>query len=568
MMCSISQSLQGYLWSHFLPRSWPNQAGTPLRLAEQRAPSTISGISAAARDKIFHESELTQRYFNILVRDDQGKPNPRVSCTSGNFDVRKRIAKELADLGLHPLGANGSFEWRMNGTSTDGCEQGIANVIGYVKGSELPDEFLMWVAHYDGPNNQGPSRTSQGNRDTDDAYDDASSVAVGISLAATLAKDPPKLSVIFFFSDAEEGWDNVGTSPLGSKPGELTDVAKKLCTSSWMPAPNASKPCSNYPIGFYSWSQSPSVDLQKVRLLLDADPLGAPGVAGSDFVAVVGAESSRGLQDLLAAYWPSFDGATKPIFANRNYAKVNYDDIDPVTATYSCNRSSVHCLPDKGIPYVWLAQPGFQHYHGGQMAPITALLAKFGKYVLADFSSLTPYYALDDSAGFHPEVLDRTFATLLPLLRALANSPRELQSLRYDGSVYRAPYTLRDAMNNKAIIDHLIDALSKGSAVTYIPDDATKAFLRLLRAMSIQLWMTLTYYNSNPWYWRTAPEAVYPGYIFQQLAPLIFAVTSGIDFYSVADPNKQVYVAPGSNELQSTRSLRGLFEELKELRWD
>eukprot|EP00442_Polarella_glacialis_P002575 CAMPEP_0115070264 /NCGR_PEP_ID=MMETSP0227-20121206/13016_1 /TAXON_ID=89957 /ORGANISM="Polarella glacialis, Strain CCMP 1383" /LENGTH=558 /DNA_ID=CAMNT_0002456757 /DNA_START=34 /DNA_END=1710 /DNA_ORIENTATION=+ len=505
----------------------------------------------------------TQKYMMALVRDDQGKPNPRVTCTAGNFHARKTISAELAALGLQPLGVNGSFEWKVDGTSIPGCEQGIANLVGYVKGTEEPDEFLMWVAHYDGPNNQGPSGASQGNNATDDAYDDMSSIAVGLSLAAALSKDPPKLSVIFFFSDGEEGWDNVGVPPLGSDPTGLTKVAKELCSSGRVPYPPGTDPCKNYPIGFTAWAQKPTVELQKLRLLLDADPLGAPGVAGSDFVAVLGTESTPGLQALFEAHWPGFEGATRPIFANRNYAASNYDDVDALTGKYSC--SGTHCLADAGVPFVWLAQTGFQKYHGGMMAPVTQLLEKFGKYVFADFASLTPYYALDQSSGTDPKVLDRTAATMLPLLRALADNTKDLQSLHFNKSVYEGTprYTLRDAMNNKADVDYLIAALSKGSAITHIPEDATTAFLRLLRPMSWQLASTLMYYKSNPWYWNTDPDTIYPGKIFQTVAPLIFAVTIGIDFYSVADPNRQIYSVSTAPE----GTLDSALKELRELKF-
>eukprot|EP00931_Biecheleriopsis_adriatica_P115286 TRINITY_DN91099_c0_g1_i1.p1 TRINITY_DN91099_c0_g1~~TRINITY_DN91099_c0_g1_i1.p1 ORF type:complete len:418 (+),score=57.85 TRINITY_DN91099_c0_g1_i1:88-1254(+) len=343
-------------------------------------------------------SAYPQTYMNLLIKNQTGKPEPRVTCTTGSFEKRHIIMKELAALGLQPLGTNGSFEWILKDTAIPGCDYGIANVIGYVKGTEQADEFLMWVAHLDGPNNQGPS-SANGNGITDDTYDDASSVAVGLSMANALSKTRPRRSVIFFFSGGEEGWDNVGLPVPGQS---LSNVAKALCSSGRVPHPNGTDPCMNYPIGFTAWVQQPSVDLQKLRLLLNADPLGAPGVAGSDFISLLGAESTPGLQSLLESKWPSFPEAVRPYWGNRNYASTNYDDVDPLTRSYECGNMNAPCLADGGVPYIWLAQVGFQRYHGGLMIPVLSILEKFGSYVGADFTSLTAYYALDQVSATRP----------------------------------------------------------------------------------------------------------------------------------------------------------------------
>jgi len=195
------------------------------------------------------------------------------------------------------------------------------------------------------------------------------------------------------------------------------------------------------------------------------------------------------------------------------------------------------------VPYMWIAQTGFQRYHGGLMADVTDILAKYGGYVGADFASLTPYYALDRLAASNPDALDRAASTLQPILRALADNTTRLHGLKFNSTPYegKPKYTLRDAMNNKAVVTYLVAALSKGSAITHIPEDATAAFQRLLQIMSLQLDATLAYYKYNPLYRGKSPDEIVPGVVFQTLAPLIFAVTIGIDFYSIADPNRQVY---------------------------
>merc|ERR1740123_2679085 len=122
-------------------------------------------------------------------------------------------------------------------------------------------------------------------------------------------------------------------------------------------------------------------------------------------------------------------------------------------------------------------------------------------------------------------------------------------------------------MNNKGVVDYLIDALKKGSAITKIPEDATTAFLRLLRPMSVYLAGIQSYYKISPWHWSTDPDTVYPGGRFQDVAPLVFALTVGIDFYSVANPDRQIYAAPAPESNATADTLDGLFEELRELQW-
>ena len=62
-------------------------------------------------------------------------------------------------------------------------------------------------------------------------------------------------------------------------------------------APGRNGTCHNYPIGFTAWAETPTIDLKTLRLVLTLDPLGAPGIKNHDFVAVLGTESTPGLQE-------------------------------------------------------------------------------------------------------------------------------------------------------------------------------------------------------------------------------------------------------------------------------
>jgi len=163
-------------------------------------------------------------------------------------------------------------------------------------------------------------------------------------------------------------------------------------------------------------------------------------------------------------------------------------------------------------------------------------LEKLGKDSLCDWKNLRTYTAPDTVAALSPAVLERTAATLLPLLRNVANALTH-DSLLFDRSVYQKPrYTLRDAMNNKNISDTLVAALARGHDVTHIPADATEAFLCMLKDMSVTLQTSIT--KSKLEHPSTAPEEVYPDGKFQQVAPLMYYIVLGIDSYSDANPNR------------------------------
>lgn len=72
------------------------------------------------------------------------------------------------------------------------------NVVGYIRGSEKPDSFLVVTAHYDHLGMMGDSAYFPG------ANDNASGVALMLSLAKHFAEHPPKYSMAFIAFAAEE----------------------------------------------------------------------------------------------------------------------------------------------------------------------------------------------------------------------------------------------------------------------------------------------------------------------------------------------------------------------------
>ena len=147
------------------------------------------------------------------VTNNDGKPNPRISCSAGIEHARQLLAGKMKAMGLMALGQGNDYLYTVPGTKDDECPGGITNLIAGLPGSDeqLKEEYILLGAHLDGPYNQGPS-AKEGNLETDNSYDDGGSVAAVLSLAKYFKDNPIKRSLLLILSDGEEGIGNVQTS--------------------------------------------------------------------------------------------------------------------------------------------------------------------------------------------------------------------------------------------------------------------------------------------------------------------------------------------------------------------
>lgn len=72
------------------------------------------------------------------------------------------------------------------------------NVIGYIPGTEHPDSFVIFSAHYDHLGRLGPDVYFPG------ANDDGSGIATVLDLARHYSENPPRYTTVFMFFGAEE----------------------------------------------------------------------------------------------------------------------------------------------------------------------------------------------------------------------------------------------------------------------------------------------------------------------------------------------------------------------------
>jgi hypothetical protein len=118
----------------------------------------------------------------------------RETATAGAAKAKNYIIAEFKKGGVQPLGK--AFEQAFPLPKKTEGAQG-ENIIGYIKGSEKADEYIVLSAHYD----------HEGIKDGkiyNGADDDASGISALFAFAEYFQKYPPKHSVILAAFDAEE----------------------------------------------------------------------------------------------------------------------------------------------------------------------------------------------------------------------------------------------------------------------------------------------------------------------------------------------------------------------------
>lgn len=110
--------------------------------------------------------------------------------SSGNETARAMIEQRFTALGLKQFGTS----YRQPFSSRSGT--GI-NVIGYLEGTQLPNEFVLFSAHFDHIGTKNGQVVAG-------ADDNASGTAAVLRLADYLKKHPPARSVAFCLFDGEE----------------------------------------------------------------------------------------------------------------------------------------------------------------------------------------------------------------------------------------------------------------------------------------------------------------------------------------------------------------------------
>jgi Zn-dependent M28 family amino/carboxypeptidase len=174
------------------------------RLIETRRMAVPMDRDAAASAPHRLDPERLLLDLQILSSDRfQG----RATDAPGGVLASTLISARFGELGLQPFGA--SFEhpfsfthrsiralWRRNRPFTKTFTQ-ATNIVGYVKGTSRPDDFIVVSAHFDHLGTIG-GEVFHG------ADDNASGTAALLAIAAWVQRHPLRVSVAFAAFDAEE----------------------------------------------------------------------------------------------------------------------------------------------------------------------------------------------------------------------------------------------------------------------------------------------------------------------------------------------------------------------------
>jgi aminopeptidase YwaD len=163
------------------PNSWLLQRKIEKSIVAYRAEDeqAVFKMPKTFLDKIMQAHAylvISKKLTHWISKSQSGKP--KLLILANKFDEKARKAS-----------------WKIHAQMRYGYK--TQNVIGYLEGTEKPDSFLVFTAHYDHLGNMGEAYFPGAN-------DNASGVAMLIELANYYAQNPPKFSVAFIAFGAEE----------------------------------------------------------------------------------------------------------------------------------------------------------------------------------------------------------------------------------------------------------------------------------------------------------------------------------------------------------------------------
>ena len=157
-----------------------------------------SSCFASCKDVQLYQTVDAQRLWADLSILADDKMEGRKHGTPGNERARAYIADRYNSMNLLSFpgeaydGYNHSFVVEQLFSDLSGV-----NVVGWIKGTEVPDSYIVVTAHFDHLGMSG-GKTFNG------ASDNASGVSVMLAIAQHLTEHPPRHSIIFLATDAEE----------------------------------------------------------------------------------------------------------------------------------------------------------------------------------------------------------------------------------------------------------------------------------------------------------------------------------------------------------------------------
>ncbi|MFD2166743.1 M28 family peptidase [Thalassotalea euphylliae] len=139
------------------------------------------------------DKDILLKHVQYISAED--KKGRKTGTAEANL-VAKYIAEKLTEFGVSPLKTQNSLLHQFSFKRNFSTRQG-ENVVGKIKGTKHPNNFIVLTAHYDHIGTQGVSVFNG-------ADDNASGVAALLEFARLLTVNPPEHSIILLFTDGEE----------------------------------------------------------------------------------------------------------------------------------------------------------------------------------------------------------------------------------------------------------------------------------------------------------------------------------------------------------------------------
>ena len=139
------------------------------------------------------------RLLDDLARLADDSMRGRLTGTLENAKARAYVAARFDALGLGTVGAGRVQPFTY--TTTAGATVQGANVVGVVRGTAMPDRYIVVTAHFD---HVGVRAPVNGDSIWNGADDNASGTAALMAIAERIAREPARHSVILVAFDAEE----------------------------------------------------------------------------------------------------------------------------------------------------------------------------------------------------------------------------------------------------------------------------------------------------------------------------------------------------------------------------
>ncbi len=151
-----------------------------------------AGVQTAPQESVTVESARLMSDLRTLAHDSM---EGRLAGATGGLRARAFLLRQYEQIGLTPLVPGYTQPFSVVGPDT--VRREAANVLGYIRGTEEPDRYIVVTAHYD-------HLGIRNGQIYNGADDNASGTAALLEIARHYAANPPRHSIVFAALDAEE----------------------------------------------------------------------------------------------------------------------------------------------------------------------------------------------------------------------------------------------------------------------------------------------------------------------------------------------------------------------------